>query len=107
AVYLRLLAQQTDDAGWRNRFAHLFWELPKEVRGQTDSHNVRIFGMSQWFDLPAAKGSSEAALENVPRGVGSDLLGARGIGILRSGQKENRRAVFMRGGVNNVHGHDD
>lgn len=100
-TYLRLLYYQTTREDWKKEIAERYWSLPET--GRRSGHQF-LLGLSQWLEpeRPLEKGASGA-----PPSEKSLLMGGKGIAFLRSGEGKQRRALFMRGGINSYHGHDD
>ena len=109
ASYLRMFYEQTSRADWKEEIADLYHAIPEaskipdfDIPERTLS-NYLLFGLSQWKEPVAVKNASAAKASLLT----PELLGGKNIAILRSGKDAARRALFMRGGINGAHGHDD
>ena len=100
--YLRIFYAQTTREDWKREMEVLYAALPKKSQPTFEVEDLLLFGPSQWKDLPPPPADAPSVREIV-----SDLMGGKNIAILRSGTGPNRRALFMRGGVNSLHGQDD
>lgn len=102
--FLRLLYQQTTRPEWKSEIEVLYDKAKQQNNAAPmDMDDLLLYGASQWIEPAQPEQSAELELP----GQSSDLMGGKGIAILRSGQGANARALFMRGGVNSYHGHDD
>jgi|GEM_PF-5188875 len=100
--YLRMYYHQTSRPDWKREIERLYQTLPENTESRVEIEDLLLFGISQWAEVGQAEHpASEALVEK------SDLMGGKAIAILRSGEGKNRRALFMRGGGNGPHGHDD
>ncbi|WP_221773456.1 heparinase II/III family protein [Ruficoccus amylovorans] len=102
-LFLRILYGQTTRPEWKREIEVLYARLPDGEAFTPSLEEMLVYGPSIWSEPPPP---SEGA-ETVTLGEESDLMAAKGIAVLRSGEKENARALFMRGGFNSWHGHDD
>jgi len=108
ASYLRMFYEQTSREDWKETIAELYHSIPDEAKvpnfdiPEQTLFRYLLFGLSQWKE-PAPTGANTAKSSLLT----SELLGGKNIAILRSGKGAQRRALFMRGGINGAHGHDD
>lgn len=103
ATYLSLLYHQTTRPDWRQSLAQRYWSLPDLASITIPNADVTRFGPSAWLEPPRPDVISGAGADC----IGSDLMPAKGLAVLRSGEGEHRRAFYMRGGAANSHSHDD
>lgn len=100
--YLRIFHEQTTREDWKREIEVLYAALPKNTNPTFEVEDLLLLGVSQWKDVSPPPADAPPAAE-----VLSDLMGGKNIAILRSGSGPQRRALFMRGGPNGLHGHDD
>jgi hypothetical protein len=103
--FLKKLYLQTDNPIWKQEILSLYRQLPKRIASQIEVRYFRLIEDQVWqknLQRPVKQ-----TLENSTSNTVSMMLGGKVIGILRSGQDKNKRAVFIRGGVNSSHAHDD
>ncbi len=98
--YLRMLYQQTSREEWKREIEIRYSKAAKQKQSPLQIEDLLLYGVSQWAE-PPAPGETSAIAET------SELIGGKGMAILRSGEGRNKRALFMRGGINSYHGHDD
>ncbi len=103
--FARLLYRQTDNPAWKEEIARRYWSLPEAVRNEAVLATVAGLGMSQWLEpaRPAVPLPETASLLQTD----SDLIPGKMIAIMRSGQGNDHRALFLSGSVHYSHGHDD
>ncbi|AHF92919.1 heparinase [Opitutaceae bacterium TAV5] len=106
AMYLRILYRQTTRADWKREIEALYPRAAAQDASPLLLEDLLVYGLALWMEPATAATSAEAKTET-PAGEVSDLMAGKGIAILRSGAKENARALFLRGGINSWHGHDD
>ncbi len=106
AAFLKLFYHQTSNLGWKSLCQKLYWSLSETEREREGAlyESILRWGPSQWMPPPRPQN-----LDLPPdfRQEASVVAGQKRIAILRSGTGEYQRAVFMRGGAGNLHGHDD
>lgn len=102
SLYLRLLHWQTTRDDWKREIEALYPRAAKEEAAAYSLEDLALYGPALWME-PAAPSSASASSPSER----SDFMGGKGIGILRSGTGKDARALFMRGGINSWHGHDD
>ena len=103
--FLKKFYLQTDNPIWKQEILSLYRKLPKKIASQVEIIDFRLIEDQAWqknWQRPVKQ-----TLDNTINNTKSVMLGGKVIGILRSGQNQNKRAVFMRGGVNSSHAHDD
>lgn len=103
ATYLSLLYQQTTQPQWKQALSQRYWSLPDLDSITIGVDDLVRFGPAVWIepyrpDVVSGTNDDYAA---------SDIMPAKGLAILRSGDGENRRAFYMRAGMGNTHAHDD
>lgn len=104
-TFLKLFYHQTDTPGWKSICSRLFHQIPEAARsdGKNFIGGILQYGPSQWSVPKEAEGSLPPEL----REEQSVVTGHRRIAILRSGEGKNQRAIFIRGGSNAAHSHND
>ncbi|EIQ00406.1 Heparinase II/III-like protein [Opitutaceae bacterium TAV1] len=105
--YLRMLWRQTTREDWKREIEALYPHAAKQKQAPVFLEDLLLYGLSQWVEPTPAEPAPERPETGIPAGETSDLMPGKGIAILRSGEGVNRRALFMRGGINSYHGHDD
>lgn len=101
--YLRMYREQTTRQEWKDEIANLYYsDEPQHVASRVVTEDYLLYGKSQWERIPRPEKIVPAT-----DGQESELMGGKAIAILRSGPKNSPRALFMRGGPNGAHGHDD
>ncbi|MBC2595714.1 heparinase II/III family protein [Ruficoccus amylovorans] len=103
--FARLLYWQTDNEEWKEQISERYWSLPEEVRSEPTLGNVYEMGMSQWIE--PERPHEEPEMKDSLLQDSSDLLPAKMIALVRSGEGEDHRAAFLSGSVHYSHGHDD
>lgn len=100
--YIRMLYNQTTREDWKQEMAALYHKIDGREASPILVEDLLMYGLGQWQEPPAPAAGVSSAL-----GDGSEMMGAKGIAILRSGKGKDARALFIRGGYNSYHGHDD
>jgi len=101
--YLRMYREQTTREDWKKEISELYYaDEPAEITAPLNTEDLLLYGKSMWKPLPRPETPAQ-----VTEGRESEVMGGKAVAILRSGDKNNRRALFMRGGANGAHGHDD
>lgn len=108
-IYLKNFYHMTTREDWKELCSHLYWLLPEAVRNNTSyiESGILEFGASEWGDLPRPQAVSIEAIPADLQEEHSIVTGQKRIAILRSGQGDAQRAVFIRGGPAASHAHDD
>jgi Heparinase II/III-like protein len=106
--YLKTFYTQTTLPKWQKECIKLYRELPVSTRRNKGTkpiwsiRDTKLLSNPEWVKLLMASSSSKSRASQL-----STLLGAKVIGILRSGRDKQKRALFIRGGANASHAHDD
>ncbi len=102
ALYLRLLHWQTTREDWKDEINRRYPQAARQAGADFSLEDLAVYGPALWIEPDApAEASEQSAHEK------SDFMAGKGIAILRSGKGKDARALFMRGGINSWHGHDD
>lgn len=91
---------QTTQPQWKKQLAELYWSLPPRLRARPTLGRGSA-ALWQEPERPATAETSSISPE------GSILMGGKLISLLRDGNAENARALFMRAGHANSHANDD
>jgi len=104
-TFLKLFYHQTDNPRWKTVCSRLFYQIPEAARndGKNLLGGILQYGPSQWTAPAEVKGNLPPELKEEQ----SVVTGQRRIAILRSGEGKNQRAIFIRGGSNAAHSHND
>lgn len=105
AMYLRIFHRNTTREDWKRQLEVLYDQIGEDKGSPLFLQDILIYGPSLWSELPAP--AEGVKLPSTLSGEHSDLMAGKGIAVLRSGKGENARALFLRGGINSWHGHDD
>jgi hypothetical protein len=100
AYFLKHFYFLTEDSALKEKCANLFWQLPETTVSKQSLEDFSRGGMSQWLKPSKPESSNNQTLKSV-------LMPGKIISVLRSGKDAQKRAMFMRGGIPNSHGHDD
>ncbi len=101
---LSMIEQSVTRPDWREHVQQLNASIRPADCKEPMVKDVLLQGLSQW--PPQVKAAAAKATEPMV-GRTSDVMPGKGIIILRSGEGVDKRALFIRGGVNTSHGHDD
>jgi hypothetical protein len=102
---LKLFYHQTDNSDWKGTCSRLYYQIPDAARsaGKNFINGILQYGPSQWTAPAEVSGSLPPELSEKQ----SVVTGHKRIAILRSGDGKNQRAIFIRGGSNAAHSHND
>lgn len=108
ALYLRVLYQQTSRPEWKREIEELYPRAASQKQAPLMLEDLLLFGPALWSEPKAlTHDDKKRAEQEPPAAEASDFMAAKGIAVLRSGEKADARALFLRGGINSWHGHDD
>lgn len=104
--YLRMLYGQTSREDWKREIEALYALSKGREHVGFGADDLLMYGLAMWVE-PEAPTADAVAISPALLGETSDLMGGKVIALLRSGKAADKRALFMRGGINAYHGHDD
>ncbi len=101
ALFLRILYHNTSREDWKREIEALYPRAAAQKKAATTLEDLLLYGPALWIEPKGGEGTLAGVEEK------SDLMAGKAIAILRGGKGASARALFLRGGINSWHGHDD